>query len=77
MKGLTLYQNKKVSWNWLSIQVLKGSPKLFHWHISINRPYKQWFSYCSIFPLYFTKNNSHWEFGISLIFFRIQIKYQF
>ena len=77
MKGITLYQSGKKSWNWLAIQIEKGCPIPFFWHFSINRPYKQWFAQISIFPLFFSKNNSDWQFGISLLFFRVQLKYQF
>lgn len=77
MKGLTLYQNRKVSWNWLAIQINKSVPFPFVWRISNYRPYRQWFAYCSVFPLFFYKNNAEWVFGISFLFFVIQLKYQY
>ena len=76
-KGLVIYQNRDITWNWLSIQFVKSCPRLFFWSISINKPYKQWFANCSIFPFFFQKNNAHWIFGISFIVFTIQLKYQF
>lgn len=76
-RGLVFYENRKMSHNWCALQLTKGSPRPYFWHYMNNRPYKQWFAMFAIWPMFFNKNNSYWEFGINLIFFNLRLKYQF
>ena len=75
MISIKLYQNRKAHWNWLAIQIVKGfNYNIFYWYV--NKKNNHLFAYCCFFPLFYIKTSTEFIFGINLLIFTVQIKYQ-